>query len=240
MFADVVVAELDNNPDAAVLFQDYHLYLAPGYVRAARPDAKLAHFVHIPWPVDWTILPEAMRRAVHDGPARERRRRHSTPRAGRGTSRRAAPRSRRLRAHARDAPRDLDRHRRVRRARDSRSDVLAAERGSRRPGRRSSCSASTAPTRRRTSCAASRRSASCSTLVRSGAAASRCSRCSIRHGSRSPSTSTYVAAIERTTEEVNARHPRRDRAAGRGRLPAVGRCVQAVRRAARERGVTTA
>jgi trehalose 6-phosphate synthase len=67
LFADRVVAELDNNPGAAVLFQDYHLYLAPGYVRAARPDAELAHFVHIPWPVDWTILPGAMRVAVHEG-----------------------------------------------------------------------------------------------------------------------------------------------------------------------------
>ena len=67
VFAERVVVELDNKPGAAVLFQDYHLYLAPAYVRAARPDAKLAHFVHIPWPVDWTILPEAMRRAVHEG-----------------------------------------------------------------------------------------------------------------------------------------------------------------------------
>jgi trehalose 6-phosphate synthase len=67
LFAERVVAELDNKPGASVLFQDYHLYLAPGYVRAARPDASLAHFVHIPWPVDWTILPEAMRRAVHEG-----------------------------------------------------------------------------------------------------------------------------------------------------------------------------
>ena len=67
LFADRVVGELDNNPESAVLFQDYHLYLAPGYVRAARPDAELAHFVHIPWPVDWTILPEPMRRAIHDG-----------------------------------------------------------------------------------------------------------------------------------------------------------------------------
>jgi trehalose 6-phosphate synthase len=66
-FAERVVAELDNKPGAAVLFQDYHLYLAPAYVRAARPDAELAHFVHIPWPVDWTILPERMRRAVHEG-----------------------------------------------------------------------------------------------------------------------------------------------------------------------------
>jgi trehalose 6-phosphate synthase len=67
LFAERVVVELDNNPEAAVLFQDYHLYLAPAYVRAARPDAQLAHFVHIPWPVDWTILPEPMRRAVHEG-----------------------------------------------------------------------------------------------------------------------------------------------------------------------------
>jgi trehalose 6-phosphate synthase len=67
LFAERVVVELDNTPGAAVLFQDYHLYLAPGYVRAARPEAELAHFVHIPWPVDWTILPEPMRRAVHDG-----------------------------------------------------------------------------------------------------------------------------------------------------------------------------
>jgi trehalose 6-phosphate synthase len=66
-FADKVVAYLDDNPRATVFFHDYHLYLAPRYVRDARPEAKLAHFVHIPWPVDWTILPEPMRRQVHDG-----------------------------------------------------------------------------------------------------------------------------------------------------------------------------
>ncbi|MFL5953010.1 MAG: trehalose-6-phosphate synthase [Gaiellaceae bacterium] len=66
-FAERVVACLDDNPGATVFFHDYHLYLAPRYVRDARPDAKLAHFVHIPWPVDWSILPEAMRRQVHDG-----------------------------------------------------------------------------------------------------------------------------------------------------------------------------
>jgi trehalose 6-phosphate synthase len=67
LFAERVVVELDNNPGAAVLFQDYHLYLAPRYVREARPDASLAHFVHIPWPVDWTTLPVEMRRAIHEG-----------------------------------------------------------------------------------------------------------------------------------------------------------------------------
>jgi trehalose 6-phosphate synthase len=66
-FADAVVRCLDNKPGAAVLFQDYHLYLAPAYVRAARPDAVLAHFIHIPWPVDWTVLPESIRREVHEG-----------------------------------------------------------------------------------------------------------------------------------------------------------------------------
>ena len=67
LFAERVVAELDNNPAAPVFFHDYHLYLAPRFVRTARPDARLAHFVHIPWQVDWTTLPEPMRRAVHEG-----------------------------------------------------------------------------------------------------------------------------------------------------------------------------
>ena len=66
-FADAVIAALGERPNATVFFHDYHLYLAPRYVRDARPDAQLAHFVHIPWPTDWSILPEEMRRAVHDG-----------------------------------------------------------------------------------------------------------------------------------------------------------------------------
>ena len=66
-FADAVVEALDEHPEATVFFHDYHLYLAPAFVRAARPDARLAHFVHIPWPTDWSVLPEPMRRAVHDG-----------------------------------------------------------------------------------------------------------------------------------------------------------------------------
>ena len=68
-FADAVVAELEREPDAAVLFHDYHLYLAPRLVREARPDARLAHFVHIPWPQPdyWHVLPEPVRRAIHDG-----------------------------------------------------------------------------------------------------------------------------------------------------------------------------
>lgn len=46
-----------------VLFQDYHLYLAPGYTRELLPKALLQHFVHIPWPAPryWSLLPEAFR-----------------------------------------------------------------------------------------------------------------------------------------------------------------------------------
>jgi trehalose 6-phosphate synthase len=68
-FADAVLAELDAQPDASVFFHDYHLYLAPRFVRDARPDAPLGHFVHIPWPEPnlWRVLPEQIRRAIHDG-----------------------------------------------------------------------------------------------------------------------------------------------------------------------------
>ncbi len=68
-FADATLAELEAQPDAAVFFHDYHLYLAPRYVREAQPDASLAHFVHIPWPEPnlWRVLPEEIRNALHDG-----------------------------------------------------------------------------------------------------------------------------------------------------------------------------
>ena len=68
-FAEAVAEELDADPAAAVWFHDYHLYLAPRAVRQARPDATLAHFVHIPWPEadHWRVLPEEAQRAIHDG-----------------------------------------------------------------------------------------------------------------------------------------------------------------------------
>jgi trehalose 6-phosphate synthase len=68
-FAEAVTAELEAEPETAVFFHDYHLYLAPRFVRTRVPDAALAHFVHIPWPAPdyWHVLPEAIRRAVHDG-----------------------------------------------------------------------------------------------------------------------------------------------------------------------------
>jgi len=68
-FADAVLEELEAEPDAAVLFHDYHLYLAPRFVRDRAPDAMLSHFVHIPWPQPdyWRILPAEQRHAIHDG-----------------------------------------------------------------------------------------------------------------------------------------------------------------------------
>jgi trehalose 6-phosphate synthase len=68
-FAAAALGELDRRPEATVFFHDYHLYRAPRLVRDARPDATLAHFVHIPWPGTdaWTALPPDLRLAVFDG-----------------------------------------------------------------------------------------------------------------------------------------------------------------------------
>jgi trehalose 6-phosphate synthase len=68
-FADAVLDELERRPRASVFFHDYHVYLAPSFVREARPDATLGHFVHIPWPQPdyWRVLPDSIRRALHQG-----------------------------------------------------------------------------------------------------------------------------------------------------------------------------
>ncbi|TML73933.1 MAG: trehalose-6-phosphate synthase [Actinobacteria bacterium] len=68
-FAAAVLEELDDQPDAAVFFHDYHLYLAPRFVRNAMPDAALVHFTHVPWPQPdyWHVLPQHIRHAIHDG-----------------------------------------------------------------------------------------------------------------------------------------------------------------------------
>jgi trehalose 6-phosphate synthase len=67
--ARAVVEELAEDADRPVWFHDYHLYVAPPLVRAEHPEARLAHFVHIPWPdpTGWTVLPEPMRREIHQG-----------------------------------------------------------------------------------------------------------------------------------------------------------------------------
>ena len=68
-FAAATLEELDREPEVAVLFHDYHLYLAPRLVREARPGVVTSHFVHIPWPEAdyWHAFPPELRVAVHEG-----------------------------------------------------------------------------------------------------------------------------------------------------------------------------
>ena len=70
MFAEEIVAICeDSDVEPFVMLQDYHLYLAPGYIRELRPDAILQHFVHIPWPDPdyWRLLPTSIRREICEG-----------------------------------------------------------------------------------------------------------------------------------------------------------------------------
>ncbi len=67
--ADAVIHEAkQQSAPPYVLLQDYHLYLAPAMVRRGVPDATILHFTHIPWPGPryWGVLPEFMRRRIHE------------------------------------------------------------------------------------------------------------------------------------------------------------------------------
>ena len=69
-FAEMVIAELERaQGQAAVMLQDYHLYLAAAHIRERAPDAVIQHFTHIPWPEPryWQLLPQAIRRAICEG-----------------------------------------------------------------------------------------------------------------------------------------------------------------------------
>jgi trehalose 6-phosphate synthase len=66
-FADAIVEEAQHSASPPyVMLHDYHLYLTPGMVRAALPEALIQHFLHIPWPDAsyWQMLPAFMRRAI--------------------------------------------------------------------------------------------------------------------------------------------------------------------------------
>jgi trehalose 6-phosphate synthase len=67
--ARAVLAEIEGQKDPLVMLHDYHLYTAPGMIKAERPDAFLHHFVHIPWsqPDSWRILPTRVRDAIFEG-----------------------------------------------------------------------------------------------------------------------------------------------------------------------------
>jgi trehalose-6-phosphate synthase len=49
-FAAAVVNEMHGTDGPIVLVQDYHFALLPRLIKAARPDAQVAMFWHIPWP----------------------------------------------------------------------------------------------------------------------------------------------------------------------------------------------
>ncbi len=67
--ADAVLRQIEGQEGPLVMLHDYHLYTAPGMIRAARPDAFLHHFVHIPWsqPDSWRVLPGRIREAIFEG-----------------------------------------------------------------------------------------------------------------------------------------------------------------------------
>jgi trehalose 6-phosphate synthase len=70
LFADRVVLEAQRAPlPPLVLIQDYQLYCVAAMVRKALPQARLQHFVHIPWPTPqyWKILPKRIRDAITTG-----------------------------------------------------------------------------------------------------------------------------------------------------------------------------
>ena len=49
-FATAVLEEMEGSADPVVFVQDYHFALLPRLIKAARPDARVAIFWHIPWP----------------------------------------------------------------------------------------------------------------------------------------------------------------------------------------------
>jgi trehalose 6-phosphate synthase len=67
--AEAVLEEAASSEQAVVMLHDYHLYLAPKYIRQERPDLFLHHFVHIPWtqPDAWRVLPSDIREDVYEG-----------------------------------------------------------------------------------------------------------------------------------------------------------------------------
>ncbi|HEX2978993.1 MAG TPA: trehalose-6-phosphate synthase [Anaerolineaceae bacterium] len=73
LFAESIARIISNSAKPnLVMFQDYHLYLAPRILRRMmRPGKKnlLTHFIHIPWPgpEHWRVLPPLMRQTILEG-----------------------------------------------------------------------------------------------------------------------------------------------------------------------------
>jgi trehalose 6-phosphate synthase len=69
-FAEAVAAEIEESPDDSpvVMVHDYQLFMVPRGVRERAPRARIQHFTHVPWPMPdyWRILPDDIRRAIHE------------------------------------------------------------------------------------------------------------------------------------------------------------------------------
>jgi trehalose 6-phosphate synthase len=54
------------DPRPRIMLHDYHLYLAAGPIRRARPGAVLSHFTHIPWPPSsiWQTVSPTIREGI--------------------------------------------------------------------------------------------------------------------------------------------------------------------------------
>jgi len=60
-FAQAAAAEVNGEASPVIMLHDYHLYLAPSYIRSQLPYAIIEHFTHIPWPEPqrWMLLPQS-------------------------------------------------------------------------------------------------------------------------------------------------------------------------------------
>ncbi|MBA2643835.1 MAG: trehalose-6-phosphate synthase [Solirubrobacterales bacterium] len=67
--AEAVLEEIEGVDEPVVMIHDYHFYTLPAMIRAARPDAFLHHFVHIPWTQSdaWRVLPARVREEIFRG-----------------------------------------------------------------------------------------------------------------------------------------------------------------------------
>ena len=66
-FARAVVDQAQSNEmPPVVIGHDYHLYLLPEMVRQEIPDARIQHFIHIPWPTPryWQMIPSYITRQI--------------------------------------------------------------------------------------------------------------------------------------------------------------------------------
>jgi len=69
-FADAVDEEIGRlNGTPRVMLHDYHLYVAPLFIRGRHPNVLLQHFTHIPWPgpYAWSVLPRSIVESICEG-----------------------------------------------------------------------------------------------------------------------------------------------------------------------------